>query len=264
MSPELAFLLSLALKMAVTAAFVVTASMITERVGAVIGALVSTLPFTAGPAYIFLAIAHDSSFIAQSALATLNVNAATTVYGLVYVLLAQRYGLAVSLTIAMSLWCALTAFIGMGPVSFPTALLLNAVAFALCLPLASKFRSVKMPLIKRRWYDVPLRAGMVAALVATVVTLSNYVGASWTGVIATFPLGLTSLMLIFQPRIGGPAAAAVIANMLWGLIGFGLAGAVLHITAVPLGSPPALCLALAAAVSWNMMLWQLQRRGRWG
>ena len=39
MSPELAFLLTLVLRMAITAAFVVTASIITERSGPVIGAL---------------------------------------------------------------------------------------------------------------------------------------------------------------------------------------------------------------------------------
>ena len=41
MSPDLAFILTLALRMAVTAAFVVTASVITERSGPVIGALVA-------------------------------------------------------------------------------------------------------------------------------------------------------------------------------------------------------------------------------
>ena len=48
MSPELAFLLTLALRMAVTAAFIVTASIITERSGPVIGALIATLPISAG------------------------------------------------------------------------------------------------------------------------------------------------------------------------------------------------------------------------
>src|SRR5450759_1519385 len=48
MSPDLAFILTLALRMAVTAAFVVTASVITERSGPVIGALVATLPIFGG------------------------------------------------------------------------------------------------------------------------------------------------------------------------------------------------------------------------
>ena len=94
MSPELAFLLSLALRMAFAAAFVVAASFITERSGPAIGALVATLPVSAGPSYVFLAIDHDDAFIAQSALASLPMNAATILMCLVFVPLAQQRGLA--------------------------------------------------------------------------------------------------------------------------------------------------------------------------
>src|ERR1041385_9261782 len=65
MSPELIFLLTLALRMAITAAFVVSASIITEKSGPVIGALVATLPISAGPSYVFLALDHDAAFIAE-------------------------------------------------------------------------------------------------------------------------------------------------------------------------------------------------------
>ena len=58
MSPDLTFLLILGLRMAVAAAFVVTASFIAERSGPVIGALVATLPISAGPSYAFLALDH--------------------------------------------------------------------------------------------------------------------------------------------------------------------------------------------------------------
>ena len=92
MSPELAFLLTLGLRMAITAAFVVTASVITERSGPVIGALVATLPISAGPSYVFLALDHDAAFIAEGALASLPINAATIFLGLIYVVLAQRHG----------------------------------------------------------------------------------------------------------------------------------------------------------------------------
>jgi len=68
MSPELAFVLSLGLRMAFTAAFVVVASIITERSGPVIGALVATLPVSAGPSYIFLALDHDDAFIGRARL----------------------------------------------------------------------------------------------------------------------------------------------------------------------------------------------------
>src|SRR5579864_4766397 len=97
MSPDLAFILMLALRMAVAAAFVVSASIITERSGPVIGALVATLPISAGPSYVFLALDHDTSFIAQGALASLAINAATMFLSLTYVLLAQRHNAAVSI-----------------------------------------------------------------------------------------------------------------------------------------------------------------------
>ena len=91
MSPDLVFILTLSLRMAVTAAFVVSASVVTERAGPVIGALVATLPISAGPAYVFLALDHDSAFIAEGALASLPINAATIFLALTYVLLAQRH-----------------------------------------------------------------------------------------------------------------------------------------------------------------------------
>src|SRR6187431_780402 len=104
MSPELAFLLTLVLRMAITAAFVVTASVITERSGPVIGALVATLPVSAGPSYLFLALDHDAAFIAQGALASLPMNAATILMCLVFVHLAQHRGLIVSLAAGIAVW----------------------------------------------------------------------------------------------------------------------------------------------------------------
>jgi hypothetical protein len=65
---DLHFILFLLLRMAIAAAFVVSASIVTERSGPVIGALVATLPISAGPSYVFLALDHDAAFIAQGAL----------------------------------------------------------------------------------------------------------------------------------------------------------------------------------------------------
>jgi hypothetical protein len=260
MPPELAFILTLALRMAVTAAFVVSASVITERAGPVIGALVATLPISAGPSYVFLALDHDAAFIAEGALASLPINAATIFLGLTYVVLAQRRSASVSFSGAVAVWIVLAALSRSVHWSLAGGLLANAITFAICLPLLRRFRSVKMPLITRRWYDIPLRASLVATLVATVVTLSGWVGPSVSGTIALFPVVFTSMMLILHPRIGGPATAAVIANGGYGLIGFGIAIAVLHVAALRFGSAVALSLALATCVSWNLGLWWNGRR----
>lgn len=260
MSPELSFALLLVLRMAVAAAFVVSASVITERVGPVIGALIATLPISAGPSYVFLAMDHDAAFVSASALASLPVNAATIMMGLTYVLLAQRHRMIVAVVAAVAVWLTCSALIRMTSWSLAGGLAVNAVAFGICLPLLSGYRHARMPLVTRRWYDIPLRAALVATLVALVVGTSGWVGPQVTGVIALFPMVFTSMMLILHPRLGGPATAAVIANSGWGLLGFGIAVAVLHVAALPLGSAAALGLALATCVCWNLSLWALGRR----
>src|SRR5258705_12456200 len=251
MSPELAFTLTLALRMAITGAFVVTASIVTERSGPVIGALVATLPISAGPSYVFLALDHDAAFIAEGALASLPINAATIFLGLTYVVLAQRQSAIVSCLSAVAVWIALASVIRTIHWSLAGGLIANAVAFAICVPLLRRFRNVKMPLITRRWFDIPLRAALVSTLVVTVVTLSGWVGPTVSGIIALIPLVFISMMLILHPRIGGPPTAAVLANSLWGLIGFGGGIAVMHLAALRFGSAIALSLALATCVGWN-------------
>jgi hypothetical protein len=261
MSPELTFMVMLALRMVVAATFVVSASFIAERSGPVIGALVATLPISAGPAYVFLAIDHDAAFIAQGALASLSINAATIFLSLTYVLLAQRHGVLLSCGAAIAAWTVFAFIVRMTEWSLVGCLAVNAVAFAVCVPLLERFRHVKkMPLITRRWYDIPLRASLVAILVATVVSLSSRVGPTISGIMALFPIVFTSMMLILHPRIGGPATAAVIANGVWGLMGFGLAIAVLHVGAARFGSAIGLSLALATCVGWNLALWWNGRR----
>lgn len=260
MSPDLAYYLILAFRMIVAAAFVVSASFITEHSGPAIGALVATLPISAGPSYVFLALDHDSAFIAQGALSSLPINAATIFLGLTYTLLAQRHGLFVSYGAAALVWIAVAAIVGSSHWSLAGGLFINVVAFAICTPLMQRYRHAKMPPIARRWYDVPLRASLVACLVATVVTLSGRVGPSISGILALFPAVFSSMMLVLHPRIGGPATAAVIANSAWGMMGFGLAIVVLHLGALNLGSAAGLSLALATCVSWNLMLWWIGRR----
>ena len=260
MSLDLVFIFTIALRMGLSAALVVTASIVTERSGPVIGALIATLPISAGPSYVFLAIDHDAAFIAEGAVASLAINAATILLMLAYVLLAQRWNATISVGGAITVWIVLAVLERTIRWSLTSALFTNAMAFAICLPLLARFRHVKMPLITRRWYDIPLRAGLVAILVATVVTLSNWVGPEVSGVIALVPIVLTSLMLILHPRIGGPPTAAMIANGGWGLLGFGMSFVVLHFAALRFGSAVGLSLALGACVGWNLTLWGLGHR----
>lgn len=260
MSPDLHFLLFLVLRMAIAAAFVVTASIITERAGPVIGALVATLPVSAGPSYVFLALDHDPAFIAQGALASLPVNAATIFMALTYVVLAQRHSLLVSCGSAVAVWMVLASIIRRFDWSLTAGLAANLIAFGICIPLLAGYRHVKMPLVTRRWYDIPMRAALVATLVAIVVSTSGWVGPRISGIIALYPVVFSSIMVILHPRIGGPPTAAVLANSAWGLLGFGMAIAAMHVAVVKFGLAIGLSLALATCVVWNLTLWWNGRR----
>src|SRR6476620_8055652 len=95
MSPELYFVLTLIVKMAVTAGFLLVATVTAERAGPLIGGLVATLPISAGPVYIFLALDHDAHFVAQGALGSFVTNAYNAIFAVVYALLAQNHSLMV-------------------------------------------------------------------------------------------------------------------------------------------------------------------------
>jgi uncharacterized membrane protein (GlpM family) len=259
MSPEILFWFALATKMATAALFVIIATIAAERSGPLIGGLIATLPVSAGPAYVFLALDHEPAFIAESALASLALNAATAIYAAAYVLFAQNRRFAVAVPGAVVVWLAVVALVALIPWTTLTALLFNLAIFPVCLWIVARFRHVAAPPTKLRWYDFAARALLVAFLVAAVVSLSFQIGPALTGILAAFPVVFTSIMFILHRRIGGRAAAAVLANAILGLAGFGAAVLTLHLAAIPLGSPAALTLALAVSILWNLMVYALRR-----
>ncbi len=90
------------------------------------------------------------------------------------------------------------------------ALLLNVlVADRVGLWLVRPLRHVPMMRVERRWYDYALRAGLVAILVGVLVTFSFRIGPYASGLLAVFPVVLTSIILILHNRAGGKPTAAV-------------------------------------------------------
>jgi len=253
--------LTLLAKMAITAGFVVTATLAAERAGPLVGGLVASLPLGAGPVYVFLAIDHGANFIAASAVNSLAINNANVIFALCYALLAQRQSLAVSLPLALLVWFALGYVVHVVHWSVLSAIVTNIVVLAACVALARPLRHVRIPPVRTYWYDLALRAAMVATLVGVTVSLSFRIGPSGTGILSVFPIILISIILILHRRVGGKPTAAVMANAVLGLTGFASACVVLHFTAVPLGSAAGLSLALATSVAWSLIVFTARRRG---
>lgn len=260
---DLLFWLSLGIKLLFTAGIVVFASVVVERSGPVIGALVVTLPVTVWPAYVFLSLDHDAEFIAASARSGLAANAASAVLMLVYLALAQTRGLITSLAVAVACWIAFAWFTLSVRWTVGTAVLLNVLVYVPALALSGRFRHVQVPRIVRQWYEIPLRTTFVCALIGAVLALSHWLGPAAVGMLAVYPISTTSTIIILHSRLGGRVSAAVIANGLWGLVGIGGGLFALSAATMPLGAPAALTLALAVPITWNLGVWVAMNRGQW-
>jgi hypothetical protein len=261
MSPDLYFPLTLIVKMAVTAGFVVAATVTAERVGPLLAGLVATLPIGAGPVYVFLALDHDAHFIAQAAVASLIINALNAIFAVTYARAAQTESRAASMSRAALVWLVLAAVVHSTDWTFASAALVNVLVFGICLVIVRPLRHVRVKGFHPRWTDLALRAGLVALLVGVVVTFSSQLGPHGSGILAVFPVVLLSIMFILHDRVGGPASAAVMANAVLGLVGFAFACTVLHFTAEPLGSALGLTLALLTSVGWSFAVLLARRHG---
>ncbi len=260
MTPDVLFVLALAIKMLVAALFVIAATVTAERSGAVVGALVATLPITAGPSYVFLALDHPPEFLADSAMISLVGNVATASYAFAFVIFVQRLPLVATFAAAIAAWITAVVCVTWMHWTPLTAALLNVGVLGAYHIAARRYRDVEMPRLALRPTDIVMRGLLVALLVAALVTLSFRIGPTGSGLLAIFPLIYTSIMLVMYRRVGAHAAAAVIANGFLGLTGFAISVLTLQVTVVPLGAPAALALALTVAISWNLSLYVLHRQ----
>ncbi len=259
LSPDAMFVVGLLLKMAMTATIVVIATVVVERSGPFIGALIAALPTAAGAAYIILAVEHPPAFIAASAVGSIAANAVGAVFALSYAALAQRHGVVVSVGGAILVWligAALLRTVAWTPAS---AVLLSALVFAATISLGTRFRTDgavrRTPATVR---DIAIRALTVSLCVVIVTTLSHKIGSFASGMFALFPVAMASFFVILHPRIGGPAAGAVAAHVQAPLIGLGLGFLAVHYLATAIGVWWSYAAGLSIGIAWNALMWLIR------
>lgn len=242
-------------KVAAAAIIVVAASRATERAGPRFGSLIATLPVSAGPAYVFLALDHGATFISESARMSVAATAATAAFVAAHAVAAQRFATPACIAFATLSWLAVALLLQLRDWSFAEACLLYAGSFVFAIRALRRYAVVmEAPAVPKARFDLALRALLVAGVVVATNFASHAFGPAMAGVLATYPVVFTSLVLILQPRCGGPFTASVLVNGLKGLLGFGLALAVLHLAAARTSATAALLLALAVSLGWNAAL----------
>jgi len=131
-------------------------------------------------------------------------NAAVAIFALTYATLAQSQGVVLSIGAATLVWFAAAALLQSVEWTPGSALAVNAVVFACTIPLSARYRAaVPSESVKRRGYDLPLRAAAVAVVVAVVTTASHWIGSFASGVFAVFPIVMGSLVAVIHRRKSG-------------------------------------------------------------
>jgi uncharacterized membrane protein (GlpM family) len=255
------FIAALLLKIVMTAGIVVAASVVVERSGPFIGALIASLPTAGGAALIILAWEHPPQFIADGVIGSLVANAACALFALTYAALAQRNSLPLSLGGAFLVWLSAVFLARLFEWNATGAVLLNAVIYPIAIYAGSRFRVTgAIKRVSLSVTDLAWRAGVVTLCVIVVTAASSSIGSYFSGVFAFFPVAMGSFFIILQPRIGGPAAASVAAHVQAPLIGLGLGLLAVHVLAVPLGVWWSYAIGLSVGIGWNLLLWLARQR----
>ena len=263
MLSELPLWVSIAVKVVFAATVVVSATAAAEKSGPMIAGLILAMPVSVGPTYMMLALTASPQFIAVSAVSSMGSNAAVALYVAVYVALAQRVPMPVSLVLGLTTWLgavwlqhrwnpAPVPLLVVSTVCLGTAVLLTRHALA----------GRKLLTGAKRWYDLPLRALFVGLFAGTVVTVSHLIGPDWTGFLAAFPLVLTTSIILMHPRVGAAATAAALATAIQGIFSYPLAFYLIHLFSEAWGIWWSFLAAIFTIVAWTGLVyaWRTARR----
>lgn len=256
------FWFALALKIAITVSITVAASVVVERSGPFIGALIASLPTAGGAALIILAMEHTPAFIAQSMIGSMVITAVCAVFTLAYAALAQRHGLLLSLGGAFVVWFAGAFGSRLIDWTANSALLLDVAVFAVTIYAAQRFLGdgKAKPHVRLTGRDLAWRAGVVTVCVLVVTAASSSIGPYFSGIFVFFPVAMASFFIILHLRVGGPAAASVAAHVQAPLVGLFLSLYAVHHLAEPIGVWWSYGIGLAIGVLWNGALWLWRRQ----
>lgn len=252
---------SLPIKIGVTVLVIIAGAQLAERVGPFFAALVASLPLSAGPAYVLLAMQSHPPFIAHAALSSLSANAAMAVFLVTVVKFAPRFNFWISFGVAIAVWIALAALIEQFHWTALSALLLNLLVYAICFRFTPQTTAPERPPgVAAPRYDLPIRALLVGIFVAAVVTLSHAIGPAITGLALLFPINFTSVAFVIYPRLGGAVVSSMMSTALRAMIGMALALFVLCVTVERVGAPLSLTLSLAVCLLWSAGLTLVRHR----
>lgn len=236
---------TLALKLMLTPAVMVAATLAGRRFGGAVSGWLIGLPLTSGPLVLIIALQHGRHFAAHTAAGSLSGCVAEAAFCLGW-LVGSRRGRTSALAAASGAFALAAVAVHSLPYAalVPTAIVALGVALKILPPFPARTEtSVRAP----RW-DLPARALAALGVVLVLTAAATTIGARLTGLLAVYPL-YSAVLAAFAYRLEGPAAAVgLLRGLLVGLFSFTAFYAVLAPLLEHASIGAAFACALAAAL----------------
>ncbi len=239
----------LATKLLLAPAFVVAASLVARRFGALIGGLVGGLPVVAGPILLVFALDHGPAFAAGAAAGTLLGLLSLLAFVLVYAHLASHVRWWGSLFLGWGAFFAMTAALSAITLDADVALAVVLVAIALTMLVLPQPRGERAGSVQLPSWDLPLRALSALALVLVLTAVAGQLGAKLSGLLAPFPV-ITSVLAVFtHAQHGERELHLIMRGLVTGFVAYALFCFVLAVSLEAFGTAESFLLATLAALA---------------
>ena len=231
----------LALKLVLTPAVMIGATLAGRRWGGAVSGWLIGLPLTSGLLVLVLALEQGRGFAARTATGSLSGAVAEGAFCVGWAfggrapLLVASLGFAAAAAAVHGL--PLAALVVLAPLAL-------VVALRLLPPFPPRAEAVRTP----RW-DLPARAVVAVAAIVTLSALATTIGARLTGLLAVYPL-YSAVLATFARRLEGRAAAVgLLRGLLVGLFSFAAFYSLLAFLLPRIGTGGAFACAIAASLT---------------
>lgn len=214
----------LATRMGTTAFVVIAMALAVSQFGPVVGGTLAGLPIVLGPGFFFLIKRASPSFVADAAAYSVYALCATQVFLLAYIESARRTSPALSLCAAISAWLTAAAPLRLLPPDpFLGAILFIGLTW-IARGLTIRLRTDAPQGERKEGLSLLLLRGSLAGLLVALVTAgASGIGSEWSGILLSFPIGLTVIAVTVHERLGHASAIVTLHSAMLGtssLVGF--------------------------------------------
>ena len=250
---------TLVFKLVATPLLIQAASLAGRRWGPNVGGWLVGLPLTSGPIVFFLALEQGPSFARMAAAGSLAGAAAEAGFCLAYGWVAARARWPLALAAGSAAFAMGATMLQVAAFSLLPLLALVLLALVVSLRLMPRPSAAPVVVPPRSW-DIPARMAVATMVVVSLTAAAPWLGASLSGLLATYPLFAAVLAVFGHHMQGAAAAQRVLAGLLLGLFSF--AGFFFVLALVIEGSGIIIAFTAAVAIAMAIQassLWIMRR-----